>query len=119
MGIFPALSTGAVTQYPAPVSTGQAVQVVRFLDGSDQRYLMQGRTFRSWQIKLELLTESETAQIEAFFASQQGDFATFTFPDPHSGAEVPNCRLAAPSLTSEYVEADACSTSFWVIETDG
>lgn len=119
MATFPALSTGAVTQYPLPMTTGQAVQVIRYLDGADQRYLIQGRTFRSWQIKLDLLNESEIQQIEAFFASQQGDFATFVFPDPYSGANVPNCRLAAPSLMTEYVEADTCSTSFWVIETNG
>lgn len=119
MAAFPVLSTGAVTQYPLPMTTGQAVQVIRFLDGWDQRYLMQGRTFRSWQVKLDLLNESESQQIEAFFTSQQGDFGTFVFPDPYSGANVPNCRLAAPSLTTEYVEADTSSTSFWVIETNG
>lgn len=119
MAIFPVLSTGAVTQYPLPMTSGQAVQVVRFLDGSDQRYPMQGRTFRSWQIKLDLLNESEIQQIEAFFASQQGDYGTFVFPDPYSGANVVNCRLGAPSLITEYVEADTCSTSFWVIETNG
>lgn len=117
--IFPALSSGAVVQYPASVITGQTVQVVRFLDGSDLRYLQQGRTFRSWQIKLSSLTEAEIAQIEAFFVGLQGDYSTFSFPDPFSGAVVEDCRLAAPGMASQYLGVDTVSTSLWVIETNG
>ena len=119
MATFPVLSTRAVTQYPTPMSTGQATQVIRFLDGSDQRYLTQSRTFRSWEIRLDLLNEAEMQQIEAFFVAQDADFSTFVFPDPYSGTEVPNCRLAAPGLTTEYFGVDVGSTSFWVIETNG
>lgn len=119
MALFPSLSTGAVTQYPTAFSTGQAVEVVRFLDGSDQRYLTQGRTFRQWQIRLDLLNDTEIAELEAFFIAQQGDYSTFVFPDPISGSGVPNCRLAAPGLASAYVGVDASSTSFYVIETNG
>lgn len=118
MANFPVLSTGAVTQYLTPVTVGQAVQVIRFLDGSDQRYLMQGKTRRQWEIRLELLNESETQQIEDFFAAQQGDYSAFTFPDPFSGANVPNCRLAAPTLVTDYMAVDAGSSTFWVIETN-
>lgn len=119
MATFPMLSTGSVTQYPTTVTNGQGVEVVRFLDGSDQRFLSQGRTFRQWQIRLELLNDSEIAQIEAFFVAQSGDYSVFTFPDPISGTDVSNCRLAAPGLVTEYTGADISSTSFWVMETDG
>jgi len=119
MTTFPTLTSGAVTQYPLLQNTGQAVEVVRFLDGTDQRYLMQGRTLRQWQIRLSLLSDSEIQQIEGFFNQQQGDYATFIFPDPISGATVPNCRFGAPGLLTEYVGAGSSSTSFWVIETNG
>jgi hypothetical protein len=119
MATFPLLRSGAVTQYPTTVTNGQGVQVVRFLDGSDQRYLNQGRPFRQWQIRLSLLNDTEVGQIEAFFVAQSGDYSVFTFPDPIGGTNVPNCRLAAPGLVTEYMGADISSTSFWVIETDG
>jgi hypothetical protein len=119
MANFPLLSTAAVTQYPAPLTTGQAAKIIRFMDGSDQRYLTQGRSFRQWRIDLSLLNESEVQQIEQFFLTQQGDYSTFVFPDPFSGANVPNCRLGAPELTTNYLGPDAGSTSFWVIETNG
>jgi len=117
VAVFPLLSSGAVTQYPLTVASGQVARVIRFLDGSDQRYLMQGKSLRRWQIRLDLLNEREIQQIEAFFVDVQGDYASFNFPDPLSGTYVPNCQLAAPSLVSEYVGVDNNATSFWVIET--
>ena len=117
--IFPSLSSGAVLQYPASMTTGQNVQVVRFLDGSDQRYLQQGRSFRSWQVKLNLLNEAEIAQIEAFFVAQEGDYLPFSFPDPFSGTSIANCRLASSELLSHYLGVNSGATSLWVIETNG
>jgi hypothetical protein len=119
MANFPVLSSGAVSQYPALMGSGQGAQVIRFLDASDQRYLTQPRALRQWQIRLDLLNESELQAFEAFFVAQSGDYSPFTFPDPFSGATVPNCRLAAPGFVSEYVGVDVGSTSFWVMETNG
>lgn len=119
MADFPILSTGAVTQYPTGVTSAQTVQVIRFLDGSDQRYLMQKGILRQWQIRLDLLNETEIQQIEAFFTDMQGDYLPFDFPDPFSGTMVPACRLAAPGIVSEYLGVDNSATSFWVIETYG
>lgn len=119
MALFPLLSSGAVTQYPAAFTRGLPVQVIRFLDGSDQRYLTGSSFLRQWQIRLDLLNDTEIAQLETFFIEQQGDYAAFTFPDPISGSQVPNCRLAAPGLMSAYVGVDASSTSFVVVETNG
>lgn len=119
MVTFPILSSGATSQYPTPLTSGRTAQVIRFLDGSDQRYLMQGKNLRSWQIRLDLLNETEIQQLEAFFVSQQGDYSTFEFPDPFTGSLVPNCRLGAPGLLSEYAGVNVSSTSFWVLETRG
>jgi hypothetical protein len=119
MTTFPVLSSGSVTQYPALVSSGQGAQVIRFLDSSDQRYLVQPRALRRWQIRLDLLNENEIQAFEAFFTAQSGDYSPFTFPDPFSGTMIPNCRLAEPGFVTEYVGVDVSSTSFWVIETNG
>jgi hypothetical protein len=116
---FPALSSGAIVQYPTSLTTGQAAQVIRFLDGSDQRYLVQGKMLRSWEIRLDLLNETEIQRIEAFFTLQQGDYSPFIFPDPFTGSNIPNCRLGASGLVSDYLGVDANATSFWVLETDG
>jgi hypothetical protein len=119
MATFPVLSTGAVMQYPAPLMTGQGTQAIRFLDGSDQRYLTQSRTFRTWQVHLDLLNEVEMAQMETFFVQQAGNYSTFSFPDPFGGAIVANCRFGAPDLVTTYTDVDNGSTLLWVIETNG
>ena len=119
MASFPRLASGAVTQYPTGLVSGQGVQVIRFLDGADQRYLNQGQPLRRWRIELDLLNEDEIQQLEAFFAAQSGDYSTFTFPDPISGADVPNCRFGAAGFMTEYLGTDAGAAGFWVIETYG
>lgn len=119
MATFPVLSTGAVAQYPAPMTSGQGVQIIRFLDAADQRYVAQPAILRQWQIRLDLLNDAEIQQLEEFFIAQSGDYSPFTFPDPFTGTEVSNCRLGAPGFVSEYVGVDISSTSFWVIETYG
>lgn len=119
MATFPSLKTGAVTQYPLEITTGQGSQVIRFLDGTDQRYLLHGRMLRAWQIHLELLDEDEISALEEFFNGQQGGYSKFVFPDPYSGTDVASCRFGGDVLLSDYEGVDSASTSFWVIETDG
>ena len=93
MADFPLLSTGAVAQYPLATVSSQGTGVIRFVDGTDQRFSVQGRALRQWQIRLSLLNED--------------------------GALVPNCRFAASAFSSEYAGIDLTGTSFWVIETNG
>lgn len=119
MATFPTLNSGAVAQYPVSVISGQSVQVLRFLDGSDQRFLNQGRQHRRWQINLDLLNESEISQIQAFFVAQQGEYSTFNFPDPISNQMIPNCRLGTAGLIADYIGISNSSTTLWVVETNG
>jgi len=119
MATFPALSSGAVIQYPSGVSIGQGIGVIRFIDGTDQRFVNQGRMLRQWQIQLSLLSEFEVHRLETFFAGQQGDYSTFDFPDPISATTVPNCRFASSELTTEYLATNVSSASLWVMETNG
>lgn len=95
---FPVLKTGAVAQYPAAKGLRMGTQVVRFVDGSEQRYREQGRARRWWVIRLELLDEAEVAAIEEFFADCQGAFGSFAFTDPWDATEYGDCSLEQESL---------------------
>jgi hypothetical protein len=119
MARFPILNSGAVAQYPTSVVFGQSVQTFYFLDGSDQRFLNQGRQYRRWQIHLDLLNESEMNQLEGFFLAQQGEYSVFDFPDPISNQTVSNCRLGAAGMVNDFTGADKGSSTLWVIETNG
>ena len=119
MAAFPILNSGAVMQYPASAGWGRPGAAIRFLDGTDQRYSTRGNTLRRWLISLHLLNEDEVFRFETFFITVAGEGSLFDFPDPFSGLTVPNCRLAAPGLVTEYQAADISSTSFWVLETNG
>ena len=119
MNTFPTITSAAVTQYPAAVSYTQGVQVIEYLDGTDQRYLLQPKMLRLWRINLTQLNDTEVQQIEVFFAGQQGTYSPFVFPDPFTGTLVNNCRLAASTFLTSYVDVDNASAYCWVIETNG
>ncbi|SRR5579884_5590 len=119
MNTFPTITSNAVTQYPAAIQYSQGVQVIEYLDGADQRYLLQPRMLRLWRINLAQLNEDEVQQIETFFAGQQGTYSPFAFPDPFTGTVVGNCRLAASTFLTNYVGVDNAATFCWVIETNG
>lgn len=116
MTTFPALSSGAIAQYPLQINFSWITQVVRFLDGTDQRCIVRARRLRYWVIKLSLLNDSELAQLEEFFDGQQGNFGLFNFPDPSSDQVIPNCRLASPQFSCLYVGPDHGSAGLTVME---
>jgi hypothetical protein len=119
MATFPLLSTGAVAQYPLSRGTSYDVEVVRFLDGSEQRCLVRGRKLRRWLVNLALLNESEVASIEQFFEDAQGNAQLFTFIDPLTNDAVPNCRISNSSITTEYKALGSGSVAVWIEETNG
>jgi hypothetical protein len=116
---FPTLSSGAVAQYPLPVSYTSPVEIIRFIDGADQRFVARGQTLRSWHVQLSFLNEDEVHQIEEFFESLEGQYSLFSFFDPYSGLSVPNCVMGQSSLITDYLATDLTSASFWVVETNG
>ena len=93
MSAFPKLTTSAVMQYPAEKRTVCSTRVLRFLDGSEQRFREYERPVRRWVIRLDLLKTREWSELESFFVSMQGRAGTFTFPDPWDGTEYADCSL--------------------------
>jgi hypothetical protein len=119
MLIFPLLDSGAVAQYPLPLTFQGSAQVISFIDGADQRFIRQAKALRAWEIQLSVLTDSEIQQVESFFLALDGQYQTFSFPDPYSSSTVSNCRLGGPDLVNTYSGVDINSTSIWVVETNG
>jgi hypothetical protein len=119
MDSFPLLSSGAVSQYPTQALRGQGIGIIRFLDGSDQRFLHTPRNLRRWCIELSLLSDAEIASLELFFNTHKGVFSPFVFTDPASNSQIPNCRFATSEMNTEYVSVNANSTSIWIMETNG
>ncbi len=114
--VFPSLRTGAIAQYPATKATQYSTYVVRFLDGSDQRYRQFTPPLRRWTIKLDMLDEAELNALEQFFMAQQGRFETFSFVDPWTQATISNCSLDQDTLGCELSGEARGATSLVVVE---
>jgi phage-related protein len=102
MASFPALKTGAVAQYPSDRTRRFSTQVLRFLDGGEQRFAGFSAPLKRWLIRLELLDESELAGIEDFFVEQGGQAGTFTFTDPWDGTVHTNCSFEVDTMKADY-----------------
>jgi hypothetical protein len=116
MATFPPLKTGAVAQYPAIKALRYQNQIVRFVDGNEQRYRDSAGPLHRWIIRLDKLDETEMASLENFFLSNQGSFASFIFIDPWDGTSYPNCSVASDQLQMSSAAELQNTTSVTVIE---
>jgi phage-related protein len=99
MSQFPILKTGAVMQYPAGKNVQFSTTVVRFLDGSEQRYRLYQTPLHRWTVQLDLLEEGELNQLRDFFLGQSGRFSSFAFTDPWDGTVYPACTLSSDEMS--------------------
>jgi hypothetical protein len=95
---FPLLRTNAVMQYPATRDFSFANAVFSFVDGSQQCYRESAGPLRRWLIRLDLLDETELANLQTFFGSNQGRYASFSFTDPWDFTEFPDCSIDQDSF---------------------
>ena len=116
---FPKLKTNAVAQYPAIRAFRFQNQPLRFVDGVEQRYRDSAGPLRRWEIRLDALDESEMAELEQFFADNQGGFGNFAFTDPWDGTQYANCSLASDELDLTAMAEMQGRTSLTVIENRG
>lgn len=119
MATFPRLKTEAVAQYPATRGMRFQNQVVRFLDGEEQRYRDSAGPLRRWEILLDRLDDAEMAAIEAFFLESQGSFGAFAFTDPWDGTVHPNCSLEGDLMELTFVDEMRGAGSLTVVENRG
>jgi len=104
MSDFPLLKTGVVLQYPAQRGTRFATQVVRFVDGSEQRFRDYARPLHRWQVRLDLLDEAEAHLVREFFRSEAGAAEGFNFTDPWDGTKYTNCSFEKDELFEEMLD---------------
>ena len=101
MSSFPRLKTGAGAQYPATKVVGYDTAVIRFLDGSEQRFRASKGVARRWIVRLELLDDAEAGLVREFAESVQGCYGSFSFEDPWDGNVYPDCSLERDELIRE------------------
>jgi hypothetical protein len=102
MATFPTLlKTGAIAQYPLSRVTTLATQAVRFLDGSQQTYQLNGAGLRKWMVSLDLLDESEVSAVIAF--AEQTGTGTFSFTNSVTGETAAKCVISGEQLGTSLV----------------
>jgi hypothetical protein len=116
MANFPVLKTGAVAQYGSDRSRQFSTQVLRFIDGGEQRFPSYGTPLLQWVIRLDLLDESELESLELFFKDEGGRVGNFSFTDPWDGTVYPSCSFGSDDLTLQFQEVARGQTQVIVKE---
>ena len=116
MPAFPTLKTGAVAQYPASKTVCYSSRVVKFLDGTDQRYREYDVPRHKWLFPLTQLDQAELSALEQFFTSQSGQFSGFAFTDPWTQTGYPACSIDQNTLAYELTEEVRASSGIAVTE---
>jgi hypothetical protein len=116
MASFPKLSTGALAQYGSAYELGFRTRVIRYVDGSEQRYADRGAALRSWIIALSQLTPIESAALKAFFREHRGREGTFSFTDPWTGIEYPACRFDRDAIALKAIDELSASATLVIRE---
>lgn len=116
MANFPTLKTGVVAQFGSDRTRKFSTQVLRFLDGSEQRFPGYGTSLKQWVIRLDLLDESELANLEQFFEDEGGRAGSFSFTDPWDGTVYASCSFGSDELAVEFQESARGKTQVIVKE---
>jgi len=95
---FPRLKTGAASQYPSVRCVRYRTEVLRFLDGSEQRYRLMGKPLRIWQLNFAAVGEEEARRLVKFFELQQGGYGGFAFEDPWEGQTYEDCSMTREEI---------------------
>ena len=119
MGSFPALKTGAAAQYPIIRALQHSTQVLRFLDGTEQRFREYRSPLQKWVIRLDLLDDDELSRVEEFFVSEQGRSGSFSFIDPRDGVTYPDCSLGSDLMEMSFREEMRGQTMLIIHENAG
>ena len=116
MSNFPTLKTGAVLQYPAQKGIQFSTAIVRYLDGSEQRFATYQTPLHRWMIRLDMLDESELHELREFFRTQNGAAGTFVFTDPWDGTQYSSCSIEEDEMTDTEADVSNGQTSLTIRE---
>ncbi len=101
MNEFPRLKTGAKWQYPTTKLLEFKTTVMKFVDGSEQRYREMAGPLRQWSVELRLLDEQEWQAIQGLFEANDGAYGKFAFGDPWNESEQVECSFGSDELQME------------------
>ncbi len=116
MSDFPALKTGAVLQYPAQKGLGFCTDVLRFVDGSEQRFREYSTPLRRWMIRLDLLDDGELQLLREFFLTMSGAAGSFAFTDPRDGSKYADCSFEGETMDGALLDEGKARTGLTVRE---
>jgi hypothetical protein len=107
---FPKLKTGALAQFGSSRETQFYTEVLRFVDGSEQR-MVQRRAQVRWHLRFDQLSEEEVRSIVDFFQEHQGPVAGFQFEDPWTGEVVETCVFDTDEIEIQWVGPNHARTA--------
>lgn len=93
MAEFPKLKTNAVAQYPSTKTFEFKTEILKFVDGKEQRFRRAPSMLQRWMISLDLLDDGEADAVQQFVTDHAGRFGQFSFYDPWDNVLYEGCSF--------------------------
>jgi len=93
MSELPKLRTSSTMQYPLGRTQARRVRILRFVDGAEQRFPLDGQAFRQWQMSFSQLDDAERNILTRFLEDQMATSGAITVVDPSDGLRYERCHV--------------------------
>jgi hypothetical protein len=123
---FPLTSTGATTQRPFTQVVQYRTTKNEMPAGMRYAYAWYGagltgfptRGLMRWKLEFPSISDTDMANLEAFYVAMNGRWQTFSFTDPDSGTVYTKVRFDQDSFTYTYLAKNQASTTIMLAETN-
>jgi len=114
--IFPLHDGVHVTQLPATTTSKFWTSRNRLECGREYSYYWRATPLMTWIVTLAAITPADLGAMLDFFCSMGGRYRAFSFTDPNTSTEYPNCHFGADVFEAKYVQAGHCSVELPIEE---
>ena len=106
MSELPKLKTGSAMQYPSTRGLGRRVRILRFVDGTEQRFPLDGKAHGQWRMSFRQLDDTERRELERFVEESAASGSVISIVDPWDGRRHDQCRLEGDKADIQMREAN-------------
>lgn len=103
MPAFPTFTTGESVHLPYKQETEYWNSTNRQAHGYQYSYNILSTGLKRWEITF-VLSDTDIATLQTFWAARKGSYEEFTFTDPDTATTTSKCRFDQDALSVQYIQ---------------
>jgi phage-related protein len=119
VAVYPALSTGVVTQRPFTSRSKFLTTRNDMPTGARYSWAERAAALMSWTCEYSAITPAELGTYLNFFLAMGGRYKQFSFTDPNDNSVHAHCRHDMDGFAAKYLGAGQCAVTMQIAEFKG